>query len=72
MAVLIGYEGLTDKTFLGETFETVRDRYALICREYDKTKASPPYLSAKIKEYGELLSDTPFMQLLELIDPEAR
>lgn len=28
MAVLIGYEGLTDKTFLGETFETVRDRYA--------------------------------------------
>ena len=48
------------------------DRYALICREYDKAKASPPYLSAKIKEYGELLSDTPFMQLLELIDPEAR
>lgn len=31
MAVLIAYEGITGGSFLGEQFDTVKARYALIC-----------------------------------------
>jgi len=47
-------------------------RYALLCREYDREKMTPQYFCEKIKEYGELISDTPFMQLYGFIDPEDR
>ncbi len=45
-------------------------RYALILREYDRRRVTEPYICAKIKEYGELLSDTPFQRLYDMITRE--
>ncbi|MBR1724991.1 MAG: hypothetical protein IJ723_08275 [Ruminococcus sp.] len=47
-------------------------RYALISRESDPRSCTQPYICAKIKEYGELLSDTPYQLLFDVITHEER
>lgn len=67
MAVLIGYEGLTDKTFLGETFETVRDRYALICAVLSQSPDGSPELAEQLLHESDFAEfDKVFAAVLEL------
>lgn len=45
-------------------------RYAIISAGSSSDDIAPQYLCEKIKEYGELLSDTPFLKLYGIISPE--
>ena len=52
MGVLIGYEEITGTSFYGETFETTKTRYALVCAVLAQSDLGADVADKLLKEAG--------------------
>ena len=83
MAVLIAYEGITGSSFLGEQFDTVKSRYALVCAvlaeslEDSEETADSLLRDADFKEFDRIFTEilalaTEFFHVPDLIKGEEK